>query len=374
VFWYWLFVAPALLLALLSLRGERRRARWVRTRLATAPAGNLPPASVIVPVKGHDDGLRENLAALAALDYPDFEVIVAAQEAVDIPPGVLPDRVRVVLAHGGDSNAGEKVQNLQAAIRAARRRTEVLAFADSDGRVEPGWLKALVAPLGEPGVGASTGFRWFIAEPATFWALVRGAWDAVSAGRLGPGDNPFAWGGAMAIRKGVFAECRVGERWKNVVSDDYALADAIHEAGMTIAYAPGALTPSHGRIRGRAFLAWARRQMTITRRHRPRLWAAALVAHTVYCGAMAASVAAAASGNPAGLWTLAAQLIPGMLKAWRRVSLAEAALGPLKYRWAHTALAPLTTWTWLVVLISSAFGRTIEWRGKRYDLWRAAGG
>jgi cellulose synthase/poly-beta-1,6-N-acetylglucosamine synthase-like glycosyltransferase len=111
VFWYWFFVGPALLLAIFSLRGERQRAAYVARRLSETPSG-LPPATVIVPVKGADDGLRENLAALAAQDYPDYELIVTARSAADIPPGVLPHNVHVVLAHGGDPSTGEKVQNL----------------------------------------------------------------------------------------------------------------------------------------------------------------------------------------------------------------------------------------------------------------------
>ena len=153
MFWFWFFAGPALLLAFLSLRGERKRAHYVAGRLSEEPQ-SFPPATVIVPVKGEDEGLRENLAALASLDYPDYELIVVARTAADIPGGVLPDRVRVVLAHGEDAGAGEKVQNLQAAVRAARKRSEIFAFADSDGRVNRRWLRALAAPLSEPGVGA----------------------------------------------------------------------------------------------------------------------------------------------------------------------------------------------------------------------------
>src|SRR3954470_5630825 len=135
--WFWLFAAPAVLLAILSLRGDRARADYVARRVA-APDGPLPPATVIVPVKGYDEGLRENLAALASLDYPDYELIVAAHSADDIPRGVLPVRARVVLAHSDDSETSEKIQNLLAALRAVRKRTEILAFADSDGRVTAG--------------------------------------------------------------------------------------------------------------------------------------------------------------------------------------------------------------------------------------------
>jgi len=156
-----------MLLALLSLRGERKRAAYVARRLAER-VEDLPPATVIVPVKGWDEGLSDNLAALAAMDYPDYELIITADSAEDIPAGVLPHRVRVVLAHGAASGTAEKVQNLLAAVRAARKRSQVLAFADSDGRVTKGWLRALAAPLAEPGVGATTGYRWFVPDPPDF--------------------------------------------------------------------------------------------------------------------------------------------------------------------------------------------------------------
>jgi ceramide glucosyltransferase len=376
VFWYWLFVGPALLLAVLSLRGERKRAVYVAQRLSeNTLAAPSPKASVIVPVKGADEGLRENLAALASLDYPDYELIVVSRTAEDIPPGVLPSRVKIVLAHGEDLCTSEKIQNLEAAVRATRRDAAIFAFADSDGRVTRGWLDALAAPLSEPGVGASTGYRWFTPEPPSFWTLMRSAWDAVALGRLGPGDNGFAWGGAMAVRKETFFEARVFEYWKNTVSDDYALATAIHDSGLTIAFAPGALTPALERLPARRFLAWARRQMILTRVYRPRLWWPALIAHFFYCAGMAASAWASIRGHRLAEWALIAQLSPGMLKGLNRATLARAALPEYeawfrRHAWVHAMWQPLVTWLWLVVLTASAFSSTIEWRGRRYDLRR----
>ena len=371
---YWFLTGPALLLAALSLRGERKRAAYVARRLAGRPK-DLPPATVIVPVKGSDEGLRENLEALAALDYPDYELIVTAHSAGDIPRGVLPARVKVVLAHGTDPVGAEKIQNLMAAVRAARKHSRVLAFADSDGRVSRGWLRALVTPLAEPGVGASTGYRWFLPDPPDFWSLMRGVWDAVALGTLGPGDCPFAWGGAMAIRKEVFFEARVPDFWQGALSDDYALSRAVHAAGLSIAYAPGALTPCREHITAGRFFGWIRRQMAITRIYAPRLWWAAVVAHVFYCGGMAASIAASIRGNRLAEWALIAQLSPGMLKGLNRATLSKAALPGYeawfkRHAWVHAIWVPLGTWVWLVGLVSSAFARSIEWRGRRYVLQR----
>ncbi|MBV8731043.1 MAG: glycosyltransferase family 2 protein, partial [Acidobacteriia bacterium] len=372
MFWFWFLVGPALLLTLASVAAEFRRAAYIESRLVQE-ADNLPPATVIVPVKGYDEGLGENLAALASLDYPDYELLIVARAAADIPAGVLPARARIVLAHGDHPNTGEKVQNLAAAVQAARKQSQLFAFADSDGRVPRRWLRSLAVPLGEPNVGAVTGYRWFAPEPANAASILRGVWDAVSGGMLGPGDNPYVWGGSMAIRKEVFFDAAVLDYWKNTVSDDYALSAAVHTAGLTIAYAPGALVPSREHISFSGLFSWTRRQMTITRVYARPLWVRGLLAHVFYCGAMAASLAAVIQGHALGWWTLAAQLVPGMWKGARRAALARAALPEYagwfrRYGWLHALCVPITTWLWLEALIAAAFGSTIEWRGYRYDL------
>ena len=377
MWWFWFFAGPALALAFLSLRGERKRAAYVAGELAATPPADmdrdLPPATVIVPVKGNDPGLRENLAALAAQEYPDYELIVVAHCAADIPPGVLPARARVVLAHAREPSTAEKVLNLRTAVRFARRDSLVLAFADSDGRVSRTWLRALAAPLAGARVGAATGYRWFAPEPPDFWSLMRSVWDAVVGGTFGPGANAFAWGGSMAIRSETFQAIHVSDFWRGTVSDDFALSDAVRRAGLRIVFAPGAMAVSTDRIGGRAFLAWARRQLTVTRVYRPRLWWTALAAHIFYCGGMAAAVIASIQGSRGAEWVLLAQLSPGMLKGANRATLAKAELPECKawfdrHAWVHAFWVPLATWIWLIVLLASACGNRIEWRGNRYRL------
>ncbi len=96
----------------------------------------------------------------------------------------------------------------------------------------------------------------------------------------------------MAIRKEIFFEARVPEFWQDALTDDLTLSAAVHAAGLTIAWAPGALTPCGEHTTAAAFFPWIRRQMSIMRLYAPRLWWPALVAHIFYCGGMAASVIA----------------------------------------------------------------------------------
>ncbi len=376
MFWFWFFAGPALVFAVFSLRGERRRARFVADRLRADPHAPFPPASVIVPLQGvgedlsNDlrDDMRDNLAALASLDYPDYLLILAARTAADIPSGVLPGRITVVLGGAKDAEASERIQNLLAGVRISPNRTGIFAFADAGYRVSSGWLRALAAPLAVPGAGASTGYPWYAPEPPDFWSLMRSVWNAPIAGLLGPGDNPFAWSGSLAIRKETFFELRIPDAWCLAKSEAGALAQAVQKARLRISFAPGATVAAAGRTTARVFLAWARRQMALARLYVPRLWWGALVTHIFYCGGMAAAVTASVRGSRGAEWVLVVELGLGMLKGVNRATLAKAELPDReawfkRHAWVHALWVPLGTWLWLGVLLASAF--PFSWRAPK---------
>jgi hypothetical protein len=182
----------------------------------------------------------------------------------------------------------------------------------------------------------------------------------------------------MAIRRDVMSEIRLFEYWNAWVSDDYALAEAIHAAGLRIAFAPGAMVAATDHATCRQFFAWARRQMIVTRAYHPKLWRTALGAHIVYCGGMAATVIACIAGNRLAEWALLLQLSPGMLKGANRAVLAKAELPEWKqwferHGWVHTWFVPFATWVWLITLVAAAFTNEIDWRGIRYVLRRDTG-
>jgi len=349
VLWFWLFVGPAVILALLSLRGERKRAEYVAAAMAALdepPDPSLPPVTIIVPVTRSTPALAGTLRSLAAQDYPTFELMVVAPQAESLAPGVLPPYVKVALAGGGG-----RTSLLQTGVRAAGRRSEVFAFAAPSGLVSPRWLRALVAPLADSRVGAATGFRWYTPDPPAFWSLMRSAWNAVIAGRLGPGGTDFAWDGALAISKANFFAVRLHECWTD-------LAVAIRDAHLLIAAAPGAMVACPGRVTARQFLAQAVCEMSQARRHYPRLWWSAFLSHIIYCGAMLAAVIASARGNRGAEWAIVVLFGLGMLKGANRATLAKAQLPHCKtwfdrYSWTTTFWVPLATWLWLYVLIAS---------------------
>lgn len=376
MFAYWLVAGLAVVLALVSLKGEGARRRYVLERLPAPVPARMPAATVIVPVKGDDEGLAANLASLAALDYPDFELIVAARAAEDVPVHAAPEGARVVLAGAGHNRTGEKINNLMAAVAAARKDSEIFAFADSDGQVRRDWLRGLVAALEEPSAGAATGYRWHAPARGGFWSLLRSVWNAVIAGRFGPGEAEFAWGGAMAIRREEFHAFDVPAYWKGAISDDYRLAEAVRKAGRRIVYAPAATVAAVDHTNAGGLFGWTRRQMMVTRFYAPRLWWLGVAAHGVYCGGMAAAALLALSGSMGGALALGVQLGAGMWKGRNRLVIARAELPAQaawfrRYGWTHVWGTPLATWMWMVSLLASAWGDRLVWRGREYRLGRA---
>ena len=360
MFWFWFFVGPAILLAIAALRGERERARFVAEHLVADGDAGLPPATVVVTLDGSAANLREKLAQLSALDYPDYQLILTAGSAAEIPAGTLPPSITVVL--GGVKHASERAQNLARGVRAARKRSEVFAFASGRGHISRNWLRDLARPLANAGVGASTGYVWYTPEPPAFWSLMRSVWSAPIAGLLGPGDSPFAWDGAMAIGKQTFFELRIAEEWQRAGDTGLALARAVHAAGFNVAFAPGAMTACTGHTGAREFLGQARSEMALARVCLPRLWRGALIAHFFYCGGMAAAVTASVYGNRGAEWALVVQLGLGMLKGVNRAALAKAELPDReawfkRHAWVHALWVPLATWIWLGILAASAFSR-----------------
>lgn len=124
-----------------------------------APRGGPRPAiSILKPVRGLDDGLYDNLVALARQDYPRFEILVGAEDPDD-PALLVAAQVRrdvpgveIRLVAGGlPLGHNPKVNNL--AQLAPLARHPYLLISDSNVRPGPGYLAAIADELADPRVG-----------------------------------------------------------------------------------------------------------------------------------------------------------------------------------------------------------------------------
>ncbi len=365
--------------------------KYARERLASPPSAYCPSVAVIVPCRGVDPGLAENVRALLRQEYPKYEVIFVVESRSDPAYPVIRyalDQERevpaVILEAGRARMCGQKVHNLLVALEYLETRgeegekPEVYAFTDSDAQRDPHWLRHLVAPLETLGVGATTGYRWYI-PAGSFASLLRSLWNAPIATALGPHPRNFAWGGSMALRRETVHRIRLREYWQGSVSDDYRLTEAVRRAGGAIVFVPQCLLPSSGECSFREVVEFTTRQIIITRCYAPHLWLLLWLSTSLFLLAFFWSGARAllhlASGERAVEPALAflAVYVPGVLKAMVRTRVVERVLSAYRdqlrpYRAAYWLLYPLASLLFFYNCAIAAFSRRISWRGIRYEL------
>lgn len=377
---FWLVVLPAAAFAVLAVKRGRGFLEYVEDRTREPPdppAAGCPSVALIVPVKGAEEGLAENLRSLARQDHPDFELVVCCADdgdpGLEVARSVLGPDCRTVIAGPPPPDTGEKVHNLLAATAAAGSAPDILAFADSDGRVPSNWLGKLVAPLDDHSLGAATAFRWYFPENGGFWSLLRTVWDSAIATVMDIRDRSVAWGGGTAVRREAFESARVPEFWRGTVSDDCRLTAAMEAAGLGVRFVPEAMVQTTGQTGGREFLEWIVRQATVVRVYRFRLWLGGCLSHILYCLAQAMCVLQALQGHWIGLGALLLVTLPGMAIGGMRghaclLIFPEREAWIERYGWAYFWMAPLATWVWLYAFLRSGLTRRIAWRGRVYEL------
>ena len=238
---------------------------------------------------GVDDGLKN--IELFAQDYPEFEIIFVSDLADDPAFGVIEEArqafqkqtgpvISTIIA-GPATDSGQKVHNLRKAINAADPQSEVFVFTDTDAQTQKFWLRALVAPLRDETVGATTGYRWFVARDGGFASHLLSGWNAAIASALGErGEKNFCWGGSTAItaRRLKVYTSRIVE---GTVSDDFTVTRVLHEAGRAVKLCrmPNAFFSSFG---ARELIEFTTRQLKITRAYASHLWRSVLIGSVIF--------------------------------------------------------------------------------------------
>jgi ceramide glucosyltransferase len=216
--------------------------RFFRPRPSDA-SDFTPPVSILKPIYGLDRETYENYASFCRQDYPGFEILFCVSDLQDPAVPVIrkliddfPERSIRLLIGAERLGASDKVNKLCRMVRQARH--DVVIVSDSDVRVEPGFLRAVVAPFRDPKVGGVT-------------CLYRGMTDGSLAADLEAAGNStdfaagvlVAWllgpvnfmlGAVMATSKKHLGEIGGFESLADYFSDDYELGNRIAARGYRI--------------------------------------------------------------------------------------------------------------------------------------------
>ena len=331
-----------------------------------------PPAgSVLVfcPATGSETTLEENARSLLAQTHPNYRVLFIVESQEDPAWAALSGIEGAELFVAGlATDSGQKVHNLSEAVRSAGSSADILVFSDSDARFPEDWLWDLIAPLSDGSVGASTGYRWYLAPNRRLNELLRSAWNASVAGFLGPHNNNFVWGGSTAIRRDVFDRAGVLAAWKGALSDDYALTEALRRAGLGVVFVPTCIVPSEERSGWRDLFEFTTRQIKITRVYAGRIWAIGLVSYTLF-NLTFVWLAWATFLDPVALalWLVVYSL--AVIRSGVRLKAVRVAGEEFgRPSWFYLLSPPLVSLLYQVNFIASALSRRIRWKGVSYRM------
>src|SRR5258708_7849706 len=138
--------------------------QFFRTSHKTLPRANYtPPISNLKPIRGLDPDAYENFASFCRQDYPEYEIVFcvgdASEPALPTIQRLIRDfpecQIRVLIGSGRVAT-NDKVAKL--ARLTAEAKYETVVMSDSDVRVQPDYLRTIVAGLADPKVGAVTCF------------------------------------------------------------------------------------------------------------------------------------------------------------------------------------------------------------------------
>jgi ceramide glucosyltransferase len=390
--WYLYVAWVAIAAQVLYLYGAVRNYRYALAKYRREPPEIYRPrVAVVIPCKGLDARFQANIESFLDLDFDNYDLFFVVQDESDpaydelrkivsrSQPNSKARDVQILVAGLSDS-CSQKIHNLLYAFHHLPEETEILAFADSDICVRRGWLRHLIWPLRREKCGVATGYRWFVPTRNNLASLGLSSINAAVAQMLGNSRLNHAWGGSMAVRTADFRRLGLPELWKSTLSDDLSLSRAVKKAGMIVTFVPGCLAASCESTTWAGLYEFCRRQFLITRVYAPMTWLLGLISSlgaVVGFWGTAALACYAWASDADHLLLYTAVPIFFFVGQLIRVILRQTMIAQL-FREHAPSVRPaivadaLGFWFWallqLAFIITSAFGRTIRWRGIRYRL------
>jgi ceramide glucosyltransferase len=202
----------------------------------------LPAVSVLKPVHGLEAQLRENVESFFLQDYPDYEILFAADDANDAALEVVREvcaryphiRTRVLIT--GTPWPNPVVYSFHCMAEAAAH--DILVTTDSDVEVAPGYLREIVTPLLDPKVGMVTCVYRGKNAAGFFSGLTAiGMSVEMTAGVLVANlleGMKFGLGPTTVVRKDSLASIGGYTALRDYIAYDFAIGNLIAKAGYRV--------------------------------------------------------------------------------------------------------------------------------------------
>jgi ceramide glucosyltransferase len=340
-------------------------------RALPAARESMPRVTILKPLCGAEPSLFENLASFCAQDYPGgIQIIFGVQDPRDEAIAVVEtlrakfaDRHLDLVIDATMHGLNRKVSNLINMWRYAEH--DVVVLADSDMRVDPGYLSRVVAALEQPGVGAVTCL--YHGLPAA------GLWARLSAlginahflpnvvMGLGLNLTQPCFGSTIAFKRKALVEIGGFVRVADCLADDYAIGAALRARGYEVSVSPLTIGHTCGDMSALELwqheLRWARTIRSLD----PAGYAGTVITHAFPLALVAALAGVAtASIGPAMAFGLCTVSFGCRLALMRQV---ERAFNlPPQSSW----LLPVRDVLSFAIFVSSLFGQSARWKGRRY--------
>lgn len=216
------------------------------------PESRLPPVSILKPLKGIDPEIWESFCSHCEQDYPEFQLIFGVSDPADPAIEVVrklqakyPNLPIDLIMCNRVLGTNIKVSNLAQMLPAARH--ELLLVNDSDIRVPPDYLRAVIAPLADDSVGLVT-CLYRAAAATTLGSRLEALGistdfvaGVLSARFLEKGLH-FGLGSTLAFRRRDLAAIGGFEALVDYLADDYELGRRIAATGKRVELSAATVT------------------------------------------------------------------------------------------------------------------------------------
>jgi cellulose synthase/poly-beta-1,6-N-acetylglucosamine synthase-like glycosyltransferase len=382
-----LLVGMALMQAIFALAFVRLFYRPPPQRVDDA---DLPKASILLSLRGADPHLANGLRRLMDQDYPDYELRIVVDGESDPAWQVVKEavadtgfqNVHVSPLRERQATCSLKCSALVQLAKELEDSTEVVVMADADLVSHDDWMRELISPLTEPGVGATFGNRWFWPRDAWWGSLVRYLWNVAAVVPMWVFSIP--WGGTFAMRWQTLRDTGLVEKWSKAMVEDAPIRSELEKQGLRLRFVPQLMMVNREDCDLPFSLDFIKRQLTWTKTYHPR-WAPVVIhafstAFVMFAGILLVPIAWTAGDLQATIWAASGLVIYmacmiellGLLERGVRhvIRRRDEKLHHFSFvaRLKMLVAIPLTQAIHLIAVLLAMFRRRVAWRGVTYHV------